>query len=502
MAATKTLNTRIQLKYDTYENWTKNNPTLLKGELAVVEVPTAQGNITQVPAVLIKVGDGAKAFNDLPWGSAQAADVYAWAKTPTKPQYQANEIQGLDAYISGKIEDTNTQYQLVRVSNTSFKIQSKEKGQSAWTDGATINITYTLTEGTEDGTVSFNGTNVKVHGLGSAAFTEADMYEIAGAANTVKSEVVGTASDASTKITIYGARKYAEEKANEAKTGAVADAKRYTDTTVNAAKTELIGTGDATSTTIKGAVGEAKSYTDEQINAKVGAVYKPQGSINFADLPKPVTKDQLGFVYNVNDAFSADERFINVEVGKKYPAGTNVAVITQEGKYYLDALTGSVDLTGYATQEWVSGQINTAKSDLIGTGAGVASTTIKGAVTESKQYADSLNTAMGKRVDGLETKVGNTSVQQQITTAIGKLDKTDSAVASQFVTAVSETDGIISVTRKQPEIADVKGLQGALDGKVSNSSLAAIAKTGNVNDLQQTGGDYIVFNCGSSSEVI
>ena len=40
----------------------------------------------------------------------------------------------------------------------------------------------TLVEGTENGTVKFNGTNVPVHGLGSAAYTEADAYDAAGTA--------------------------------------------------------------------------------------------------------------------------------------------------------------------------------------------------------------------------------------------------------------------------------------------------------------------------------
>ena len=40
----------------------------------------------------------------------------------------------------------------------------------------------TLVEGTENGTVKFNGTDVPVHGLGSAAYTEADAYDAAGTA--------------------------------------------------------------------------------------------------------------------------------------------------------------------------------------------------------------------------------------------------------------------------------------------------------------------------------
>ena len=38
--------------------------------------------------------------------------------------------------------------------------------------------------------------------------------------------------------------------------------------------------------------------------------------------------------------------------------------------------------------------------------------------------------------------------------------------------------------------------------KANDADLAAIAKSGNVNDLVQTEGDVIVFNCGTASTVI
>lgn len=75
------INTRIQLKYDSFSNWTTNNPTLLQGEIAIAyvgEAPTKEVNSVTAPQVLFKVGPGA--FNSLPWASALAADVYPWAK--------------------------------------------------------------------------------------------------------------------------------------------------------------------------------------------------------------------------------------------------------------------------------------------------------------------------------------------------------------------------------------------------------------------------------------
>lgn len=493
--ATTTLNTRIQLKYDTYENWTTNNPVLLAGEVAVTTVQSAQAPVSQVPAILFKVGDGTNNFNALNWASAIAADVYPWAKASVKPTYQASEIEGLEDYISGQIEDTDTQYQIIASGTNGIQLQSRPKTGGEWSNvGSPITITYTLVEGTTNGTVSFNGTEVAVHGLGSAAYTDADAYDAAGTATNVQTTVTGTSSDASSAITIYGTRKYAEEQATAAQTAA----NSYTDGQIAQAKTDLIGTGDATSTTIKGAVAESKTYTDTQIAAKIGSVYKPAGSVAFEDLPTPAAS-LLGNVYNVTNAFTADAEFITGEQGTQYPAGTNVVVVEVEDAYYYDALTGIVDLSSYATQTWVNGQLQAQSENLIGEESGVTANTIKGAVVEAKGYADTLNTAMDGRVDVLETNVGSTPVATQIQTAIQALDKTDSAVEHQFVTSVSETDGVVAVTRAQPQIADVQNLQSTLDNKVDTSSLADIATTGNVNDLIQTPGDWIVFNCGSST---
>lgn len=497
--ATTTLNTRIQLKYDTYENWTTNNPVLLAGEVAVTTVQSAQAPVSQVPAILFKVGDGTNNFNALNWASAIAADVYPWAKASVKPTYQASEIEGLEDYISGQIEDTDTQYQIIASGTNGIQLQSRPKTGGAWSNvGSPITITYTLTTGTTNGTVSFNGTEVAVKGLGSAAYTESSAYDAAGTAAGVQTAVIGTSGDQSSAITIYGTRKYAAEQATAAQTAATTAANSYTDGQITQAKTDLIGTGDATSTTIKGAVAESKTYADTQIAAKIGSVYKPAGSVAFEDLPTPAA-NLLGNVYNVTNAFTADAEFITGEQGIKYPAGTNVVVVEVDDAYYYDALTGIVDLSSYATQTWVNGQLQTQSENLIGEESGVTANTIQGAVVEAKGYADTLNTAMDGRVDALETNVGGTPVATQIQTAIQALDKADSAVTNQFVTSVSETDGVVTVTRARPQIADVQNLQSTLNNKVNTSSLADIATTGNVNDLIQTSGDWIVFNCGSST---
>lgn len=88
MAITE-LQTRIALKYDSYENWTKEQPTdsavgknlvLLAGELGICEIPSVNAASNVAPTVLFKVGNGTDPFWKLPWASAKAADVYSWAK--------------------------------------------------------------------------------------------------------------------------------------------------------------------------------------------------------------------------------------------------------------------------------------------------------------------------------------------------------------------------------------------------------------------------------------
>jgi len=82
-----TLNTRLKLKYDSYENWSAEAKqfTLLSGEVAFCYIPDAVDPVRNAPTLMYKVGDGTKTFNQLSWGSALAADVYNWAKAQYAP---------------------------------------------------------------------------------------------------------------------------------------------------------------------------------------------------------------------------------------------------------------------------------------------------------------------------------------------------------------------------------------------------------------------------------
>ena len=97
--------------------------------------------------------------------------------------------------------------------------------------------------------------------------------------------------------------------------------------------------------------------------------------------------------------------------------------------------TISVDLSGYATNSEVSSQITNAQLALIGAGSATA-TTIKGAVDEAQNYADSA-----------------------VESGLNTLNVDDAPVGTQFVTAVSQIDGMISVTRRVLSAVDIPNIQ-------------------------------------------
>lgn len=266
--ANKTFNTRLKLKYDTYTNWHTKNPVLLAGELAICVVPADSNQATNEPTVLMKCGDGTSTFNELGWISGLSADVYGWAKSENKPTYSAKEITGLADYISGEIQDTNTVFKLESDAENGrkFYLYSKEiNGEWGTMPVSTITIpekVYTLATGTANGTVKFNGEDVAVKGLGSAAYTDSTAYDANGDAQTAENNAkayadgkIGTVADGTTVVAMIAdakkagtdaaaAAQAAQSTADSKTTMEAVEAKGY------ATKTEAQGYANAKDTAI------------------------------------------------------------------------------------------------------------------------------------------------------------------------------------------------------------------------------------------------------------
>lgn len=273
------LNTRITLKYDTYENWQKSTLVLKAGEVAICAVPsgvTVEG-IAKPPAVLQKIGDGVNVFKDLPWLQAVASDVHTWAKAASKPTYTAKEITGLDTYITGQIQDTDTQYTIVKGDNDyTYKLMSRAKGAENYsTEVATLSI--------PDPSADINALKALVGDTAVAtqiseaiaALKLSDTYEQKGAAAAVKTALLGDAAESyNTLGKLEDAVIAAKASADEKTTMAAVEAKDYaTKTEAQGYATAVVGvTADtADKDTVKGAKAYAKGLNDAT-NTRVEAL--------------------------------------------------------------------------------------------------------------------------------------------------------------------------------------------------------------------------------------
>lgn len=268
--ATKTLNTRILLRYDSYDNWLTSTIVLKQGEAAICSVPSGKtvDGVATPPAVLLKIGDNVHTFKDLPWLQAVSSDIHAWAKSPNKPSYSYDEIEGLDDHISTVAVDSDTQYNLVKGDDDyTYKLMSKAKGAENYT---TEVATLTIPNPTSD----INAIKALVGDVAVAtqisnaiaALKLADTYEAKGSANAVKTALLGDAAEAyNTLGKLEDAVIAAQASADEKTTMAAVEAKDYaTKTEAQGYATAVVGAAADTADkdTVKGAKAYAKGLND------------------------------------------------------------------------------------------------------------------------------------------------------------------------------------------------------------------------------------------------
>ena len=268
--ATKTLNTRILLRYDSYDNWLTSTIVLKQGEMAICSVPSGKtvDGVTAPPAVLAKIGDNVHTFKDLPWLQAVSSDIYAWAKSPNKPSYSYDEIEGLDDHISTVAVDSDTQYTLVKGDDDyTYKLMSRAKGAENYT---TEVATLTIPNPTSD----INALKALVGDVAVAtqisnaitALKLSDTYEAKGAAAAVKTALLGDAAEAyNTLGKLEDAVIAAQASADEKTTMAAVEAKDYaTKAEAQGYATAVVGVAADTADkdTVKGAKAYAKGLND------------------------------------------------------------------------------------------------------------------------------------------------------------------------------------------------------------------------------------------------
>ena len=484
--ATTTFNTRISLKYDTYANWVEKDPVLLAGELAVVVVPAATGAVAKEPAILFKAGDGSSKFSQLQFAAGLAADVYDWAKAENKPTYSANEITGLSDYISGEIQDTDTQYKLeVDADNArKFHLYSQAKGTSTWNLVSTITIpdetVYTLAEGTANGTVKFNGEDVKVHGLGTAAYKDEGAFDAAGAATKA----------------LEDAKTYAD-----GKDAAIAAAKKAGDDAQTAvdALDERVGAlpEGATATTVVG-------YVDEKIG-------KIPAQTDYTVTVTPSTPDGVAKRYNIKQ--TATNLDVNIDIPKDMVVESGTVETKAEAGAWGEAGTYLHLVLANATEdniyinvdsliEYVTSGSKVGDQIVIDVSADhkVTATLTEGSVTLAQLHAD-VQTAIGKA----HSHTNKAELDKIVTGDKAKWDAAEQKAHEHgnktILDAISQdkVDAWDGAVTKQHEHANKTVLDGISAEKVADwDSKAAGNHEHDITELKQASG-YIIFNCGSAT---
>ena len=602
----KNLNTRIALKYDSYQNWQTHNPILLKGEIAIAELPVSENKpgvgepnaagstpaIQNAPNILIKVGDGTNHYNDLKFVSALAADVYSWAKAATKPTYSASEITGLDEHISQTIQDTNTQYRIVAVDGAaySYKLQKKDIKDADYTDVDGSVISLTDVDARLDTLETAIGENGAVQNKINAAIGALD-YNDAAVANQFVTEVKETDGVIAVK---RAALVEADIPAlSQSKVTGLVDALASKQDNLEFEGTYNASTNKvATESTISNAIAALDSQTAEDAASATKVVAEVTQADGIVTVQKVAVADILPDVEDTENGFVVAVSQTDGKIAVTHKTATEVLgfegnydktsnpIATRQ--YVLDSvadLNGAMHFRGTVdadpTTTTPTGTYKAGDVVLFGYDEYVFDGTKWLALGNESIYAKKTDVAddftavrgeMATQKTNLETKIATdiatarTEITTEINDAIQGLDKGDAAVAGQFVTAVSEADGVITVSRAALKASDIPNIEQSqvnglvddlagkqdkleIDGTVSSTNkvatqetvstaiagldssiteetnkvissfeiadgvikaetvkkvtLAKVATTGKVEDIEQDG--LVIINCGSAT---
>ena len=171
---------------------------------------------------IVTVEDGVDSDGDtVPSGTADGIYVKLTFQNVSTPVY-INVEDLVDVYTGGttaeatvSISNTNEiTVTINEINGSKLAATSVAKGKLDTAVQNSLDLAdsavQSVAEGSANGTVSVDGTDVAVHGLGSAAYTASTAYDASGAAATAKSEVIGESTDTASANTIYGAKAYAD----------------------------------------------------------------------------------------------------------------------------------------------------------------------------------------------------------------------------------------------------------------------------------------------------
>lgn len=538
-----TIQTRIQLKYDTLAHWMSSTFVPMKGEVCIAEIPTGataspDGNTlsNNPPAIGIKIGDGVTGhtFSVLPWIQAIAGDVYSWAKAATKPTYTATDIVNLDSYIANKIQDTDTQYRIeVGTGNNVGKyfLQSKSI-EGDWNTPADVTTVSTIDLSSVQDALEFDGT------YDASTNKVATQSTVTNAISGLTDTLTGTPGAAKT-ITAFDE---VDGKITATFSDIAIAESQVTNLTTDLAAKAPINSPNLTGTPTAPTAAAGTNTTQIATTAFVhDAVAGLSGAMHYRGgvVADPTETTPTG-TYASGDVVTFENKEYVYD-------GTSWRELGNEGSYALsgititgeDGLTGGGDLTtnrtithavpngaSASTKGTAGGRtyIQTITTDKFGHITNVATATetvtdttytfAEGSVNGEFSVTPLGGTASQVKVHGLDAaayKDVSTSIPASGTADDAKLP-TVAAVKAYASGLVTDLDSSQSATAANGDVYSVLTGITQTDGELSGHTevtLAKIAKTGSIYDVTEgsntttTGSQkYLILDCGSASILV
>ena len=528
--AIKELQTRIALKYDSYENWTKDQPegstvgknlVLLAGELGICEIPAVNAASNVAPTVLFKVGNGTDPFWKLPWASAKAADVYSWAKASdvrltgkTLEFVGGKDAEGNDIIVKSiplnyatpeevaaavKVVSDNLDKVDARVATLEDKFtgEGSVQGQLDALDGR-----LDVIEGSGEGSVAKTlvdakaytderEVEIKKYADQAEADAKQDAADKLAAAKQVL-EAADSALDArldviestdETKVgSIAKALKDAKDYADQAELDAVATAKSYTDGRETAITTAYKAYADQ-------AEADAKSYSDGKLAAAVSTL-EAKDSAQDEEIDKKLDKATYD-EYIVGKTMSDEElkAYADGKASAAQTAAETNAAATAQSK--VDALANgavaanaraieAMDAAYKAADEALDGRLGTVEAKL----ANVTNVMdFRGAVTtlpaSTEGYQDG-DVIVVTGTGDAETDKDNTNIGKEFVVSEGA-----------FVEFGNTDANTAAITALQGRMTAAEGDIDALETRANNLESADAAIEGRLDVIEGEGAGSI-----------
>lgn len=221
-------------------------------------------------------------------------------------------------------------------------------------------------------------------------------------------------------------------------------------------------------------------------------IYVPKGSVSFASLPSTLNSTMLGWTYNVSDAFTTDNRFVEGS-GIDYPAGENVVVVEPStGVFKYDCFGGAYILptasttvkggikigTGVEVDANQKLNVTAATSSVIG---GVKSSTTDGDVTVNNDGTMTIN-PVGYRKASTAYEVGDIAYHSALPTGY-YLECTTAGTSGSSALTISTTT--LGTTVSDGTLTWEINRNLGLDGGTINGDLTV---TGTINGISSSAG--------------